>query len=209
MDFPHVGVRIEDNDRLHLPRPVRSGLALAAAGVLPLALGLADVIRPLSGVVFAATFIAAGVLRTALVCQELMSVRRRADRELRIERRQPYLRSSSASLRAGELTSDRHRLKLAQAVERTERDLSPARLPGASPLNRVALRPHVDLLRELAARLRALDRPVSAPALLQVEDLLTSGESPFFARERAGDVRPALRGCLSALDSHPESRSQH
>jgi hypothetical protein len=200
VDFPHVDVRSEGNDGLDLPRPIRSGLPLVVAGVLPLALGLADVIRPLSGVVFAATFVAAGVLRMLLAYQELVSTRRRADRDLRTER-QPYLHSSPAEWRAGELTSDRHRMKLARAVERTERDLSPAKLPGASPLNRVALRPHVDLLRELAARLRALDRPIPAWALLQVEDLLTSGESPFYARERAGDVRSALRGCLTALEA--------
>jgi hypothetical protein len=181
------------------------GLSLAAVGVIPLVAGLTGLIQPLSGVVFAAIFAAAGALQCSLACYELAGRRRLADRELRLRTR-PYLQPALVAWRSAELISDRHRTALARAVARTERDLSPARLPGASPLNRVAARPHVDLFRRLAERLAALDRPVTPQAVLQVEELLTSGDSPLYARERANELRASLLDCLDALDlveAHP------
>jgi hypothetical protein len=203
VEFSHFDARVDGRDGLELPRPIRSGLAVAAVGLLPLALGLTDVIRPLSGLVFAAIFLAVGALQWSLAHFELVAIRHRADLELRREPR-PYLLSSFAQWRADELTSDRHRLALARAVARTERDLSPALLPGASPLNRVAARPHVDLFRRLAARLAALDRPVTPQAVLQVEELLTSSDSPLYARQRAHELRRSLLASLRALDGLPE-----
>jgi hypothetical protein len=187
------------------PRPLRAGLALAALAVLPSLAGASDLIRPLSGFVFAGIFVAAGALRTAFACHELRALRGSADRELRAGQ-QSYLQTGPLEWRAAELTSPRRRLVLARAVARTERDLLPKTLPGASPLNRVALRPHIDLLRELAERLRALDRPVSASGVLQVEELLTSSESPFYARERADEARSALRACLEALEGERDDQ---
>lgn len=204
MDFPHFDTRVDGRDGIDVPRPVPSGLLIAVVGLLPLALGLADVIRPLSGLVFAAIFLVAGALKSALACRELIGIRRLADVELRREPR-PYLLSSLAQWRASELTSERHRLTLARSVERTERDLSPALLPGASPLNRVAARRCAGLLRQLAERLAAVDQPVTPQAVLEVEELLTSPESPLYARERTADLPPALQQCLAVLDG-PESR---
>ncbi len=203
MDFPHLDARVNGRNGLDLPRPVPSGLSIAAVGLLPLALGLADVIRPLSGLVFAAIFLVVGALRSALAYHELIGLRRVADVELRREPR-PYLFSSLAQWRAHELTSDRHRLALARSVARTERDLSPAFLPGASPLNRVAARPHVELFRQLAERLSALDLPVTPQAVMQVEELLTSSESPLYARERAWELRGSLLAAFRAVDGRPE-----
>jgi hypothetical protein len=205
VDFPHFDARSDGREGIDLPRPIRSGLAVAAVGLLPLALGLAAVIRPLSGLVFAAIFLAAGGLQSSLARFELIGIRRRADIELRREPR-PYHLSSFAQWRAHELTADRHRLALARAVARTERDLSPALLPGAPPLNRVAARPHADLFRRIADRLAALDRPVTVQAVLQVEELLTSPESPLYARERARELRASLLACLDALDTMPGPR---
>ena len=203
MDFPHLGARVDARDRIDLPRPIRSGLAVAAVGLVPLAVGLANVIRPLSGLVFAAIFLAVSALQSLLAYHVLAEIRRRADLELRKEPR-PYLVSSFAQWRASELTSDRHRLALARAVARTERDLPPALLPGASPLNRVAARPHVDFFRQLAKRLSALDRPVTPQAVLQIEELLTSSESPLYARERASELRGSLLDAIRAVDRQPE-----
>jgi hypothetical protein len=188
-----------------LPRPTRSGLLLAAVGLIPLTLGLADVIRPLSGIVFAGIFVAAGALQWSLAYFELVGVRRRADLELRSERR-PFLLSSFAQARATELTSEPHRAALAREVMRTVRDLSPSRLPGASPLNRVAARPHVDLFVRLAERLAAVERPVTPQGVLQVKELMTSPSSPLYARERAAEIRPALLRCLATLESRDPSR---
>jgi hypothetical protein len=194
--------RSDGREWLDLPRPVRSGPAVAAIGLLPLALDLTAVIRPLSGLVFAAIFLAAGVLQSSLAHFELIGIRHRADLELRREPR-PYLLSSFARWRAGELTSDRHRLSLARAVARVDRDLSPALLPGGSPLNRVAARPHAELFLRLADRLAAFDRPVHPQTVLQIEELLTSPDSPLYARERARDLRPSLLACLEALGTVP------
>jgi hypothetical protein len=180
-----------------------SGLAVAAVGLLPLALGLSAAIRPLTGLIFAGILFAIGGLQWFLAHAELNRVRRRADLELRREPR-PQLLSTSAQWRAYELTSDRHRLALARSVTRTERDVSLALLPGASPLNRVAARPHVELFRSLADRLSALDRPVTPQAVLQVEDLLTSADSPVYARERANQLPRSLLASLRALDGPPE-----
>jgi hypothetical protein len=199
VDLPHFDARIDGRDALDLPRPIRLGLAVAAVGLLPLLLGLTAVIRPLSGLVFAAIFLGAGALQWSLAHFGLVGIRRRADLELRHEPR-PYLLSSFAQWRAHELTSDRHRLALARAVARTERDLSPALLPGASPLNRVAARPHAELFRLLADRLSALDRPVTPQAVLEVEELLTSPDSPLYTRERARQLRASLLACIKAVD---------
>ncbi len=94
MELPRIGTRTGD-DGLDLPRPLRSGLAVGGVGVLPLLLGLTAVIRPLSGLVFAGIFVAAGALQTSLAYSELVGIRRRADLELRLETR-PYLQSSLA-----------------------------------------------------------------------------------------------------------------
>ena len=200
MDFPYVDALIRSRNGTDLPRPFRCGGAVAAIGLLPLALGLADVIRPLSGLVFAAIFLAVGLLQSSLAYAELITIRRRADIELR-RKAHPYLLSSVAQWYANELTADRHRLALARSVARTERNLSPARLPGASPLNRVAARPHGALLRQLSVRLEALDQPVTPQAMLQVEEVLTSPESPLYRRDDAADIRRSLLQCLAALNT--------
>jgi hypothetical protein len=202
VDLARVGAQSDGSSGPDLPQPIRSGLAVAGVGLLPLAFGLTAVIRPLSGFVFAGIFLAAGALQWALAYHELLGIRRRADLELRLETR-PYLQSAYARWRASELTSDRHRTALARLVARTERDLSPALLPGASPLNRVAARPHADLFRRLAERLAALDRAVSPQAVLQLEELLTSPESPLYARERARELPCALLACLNAVNGAP------
>lgn len=181
------------------PRPVHAGLVVAFVGSIPLLAGLTDLIRPLSGLVFAGIFAAIGGLRGSIVYVELRGDRRAADRELRLGSR-AQLGSAATAWRARELTSARHRTALARSVARTERDASPAWLPGASPLNRAAVRPQADLFRRLAERLADLDRPVSARGVLEVEDLLTSSESPLYARERAHEMQASLLACVRALE---------
>jgi hypothetical protein len=199
MDTSVFGVRSEQRG-LEVPQPLRAGVALAALAAVPLALGLGDVIRPLSGLVFAAIFVGAGSLRSALAYYELTTLRHAADNELR-RRPKPQAPSALLSWRSDELTGDRHRLALAHTLSRLERDLSPARLPGASPLNRVAARPQVDLIRRIEARLEALDLPVEPRAVLELEDLLTLPESPLYSRERAGGLRVSLLETLESLST--------
>ncbi len=200
VDLPRLHPHVDGLNRIDLPRPIRSGLAIAAIGLLPLTLGLAGVIRPLSGLVFAGIFVVVGALQWSLAHFELTDLRRRADLELRREPR-PYLLSGLAQWRGQELTSDHHRLALARSVARTVRELSPSLLPGASPLNRVAARPYAELLDELAERLAALDRPVTPQAILEVKDLLTSPNSALYARERASELHTSLLMSLHSLDA--------
>jgi hypothetical protein len=199
MDVSLRSARV-DRRGLEVPQPLRGAVPLAALGVLPLALGLGGLIRPLSGLVFAALFVAAGALRWSFAYHELRDLRHAADDELR---RRPRRHTPSALLswRSDELTSEHHRLELAHTLAQLERDLSPARLPGASPLNRVAARPQVDLIRRIEARLEALELPVGPRAVLQLEDLLTLPESPLYSRERAAELRTSLLDTLAALST--------
>ena len=109
--------------------------------------------------------------------------------------------------RAHELTSERERRMLARSLERTVRELEGRVLPSAVPLNRAGARPHVELVRALARRLRA-DEPVTARGVLLVQEFLGDGHgSPLYNRERVPDVRPALEECLAALE--PSERRTH
>ena len=73
-------------------------------------------------------------------------------------------------------------------------------VPSAVPLNRAGARPQVELLRTLAARLRAPE-PVTPRGVLLVEKLLTDGlASPLYNRDRTADLEPTLLRCASALE---------
>ena len=111
----------------------------------------------------------------------------------------------SLAWRAQELTSARERARLARSLRGVVEDLSPSRLPGASPLNRAALRPHTSLLAELADRLDDLERPVSASGVLAVRRVLTDPDGPLYARpdDPGGhDVAGALSALLEGLEAH-------
>jgi hypothetical protein len=103
--------------------------------------------------------------------------------------------------RVAELTSSRERLALARSLGDLVDDLSSHTLPGAAPVNRVGLRPHVDELLSLAARLEVLERPVAPRGMLLVRELLTNGGSPLYL---GGDIRvlaPQLAEIHRALDA--------
>lgn len=145
-------------------------------------------------------------LRRALDAPGRRARRRQADELLlagvRVNAHSPLL-----SERAVELTSPRRRRSLARTVDGIARDLDGRVLPGPTPLNRPACRPHLDLIRALATRLRDQRLAVSPRGVLLVEDLLCNGySSPLYVRERAGQVRPALRICLEALEQDGTAR---
>ena len=103
-----------------------------------------------------------------------------------------------------ELTSARKRLQLVRSLEGVVCELrGPVRLPGASPLNRVGLRPYEQELSALAERLAALDRPVRERGVRLVHELVTDGGSPLYDRaaERGGPrrARPRPRHAGAAL----------
>jgi len=100
-----------------------------------------------------------------------------------------------------ELTSARKRLQLAHSLEGVVHELhGPVRLPGASPLNRVGLEPHEQELSALAARLAALDRPVTERGMRLVHALVTDGGSPLYDRTAAAEISVILAHVLDALE---------
>ena len=98
----------------------------------------------------------------------------------------------------------RERLKLGRSVRGIVDALSPRRLPGASPLNRVALRPYCAELIALADRLDDLERPVSAAGLIGVRQLLTAPDGVLYARpcadEPPHDIGRELVAVLDRLE---------
>ena len=73
---------------------------------------------------------------------------------------------SRVAWRVEELTSRPERRLLARSLRGAVSDLSPGRLAGASPMNRIALRPHASLLAAVAERLADPERPVAATDVL-------------------------------------------
>jgi hypothetical protein len=106
--------------------------------------------------------------------------------------------ASRYAWRVGELTSDRERRLLARELRSVVAEVRGSRLPGPAPLRGGALRPHVDLLDAIATLLAALDRPVAAPGVLAVRELLTSPGSVLYAPCR--DCLPQLLSVLSRLE---------
>jgi hypothetical protein len=93
------------------------------------------------------------------------------------------------------------RRQLARSVDGIVRELNgPVRLPGASPLNRVGLRPYERELATLAARLNDVDRPVTARGLRLVNELVTNGGSPLYDRSQTREVPTAIATILAALE---------
>jgi hypothetical protein len=96
------------------------------------------------------------------------------------------------------------RRQLAKSLDGVVRELrGPLRLPGASPLNRVALRPYERELATLAARLGDTDRPVTARGLRLVNELVTNGGSPLYDRARVGVLPATIDRILGALEPQP------
>ncbi len=112
-----------------------------------------------------------------------------------------YFASRVDRWRGLELRSTRKRLQLARSLEGVVHELhGPARLPGASPLNRVGLRTHEQELSVLAERLAALDRPVSESGMRAVHELVTDGGSPLYDRAAEDMISPALGAVLDSLE---------
>ncbi|HZT90595.1 MAG TPA: hypothetical protein VFA05_01000 [Gaiellaceae bacterium] len=97
----------------------------------------------------------------------------------------------------GALTSERERRSAARAVHSLIGELDGSKLPGATPVRRVALRPHVELLERIETRL-ADGVPVSAGGMLALDELLTSPGSCVFAE--VDDPRAELSKVLRKLD---------
>jgi hypothetical protein len=101
--------------------------------------------------------------------------------------------------RIDELTAPRERRLLARSLRDVAVEAA-SRRPATftAPVNRMVVRPQIAALRELADRLEALQRPVSARGVLEVHALLTSPGSPLYARPLLSGS--AVRDCARAID---------
>jgi hypothetical protein len=182
-----------------VPRPLRSALPFLLLCLAGLGLLAAPELPWAAAAVTAGLFLLAAAVRAVRSEHELRLLRQQADRAL-LRGIAPAHHSALVAWRASELTGDAHRLSVAAAVNRLLRELDPAKLPGASPLNRVAARARVDLIGVLRARLADLGAPVEARGVLMTEWLLRDATSPFYDRSRADTLPQALTRTISALE---------
>lgn len=99
--------------------------------------------------------------------------------------------------RVAELTSERERKACARSLAIVIGELQGRKLPGAAPLQRAAVRPHLELVERIHRRL--LDgRPVTAVGMLAAQTLLTSPDSAFYAPVE--NVEADLLRVLAKLD---------
>lgn len=106
------------------------------------------------------------------------------------------------SRRAAELTSARRRRSYARSLRSIGKGLTGTLRPGAVPLNRAGVRPYAATLAALADRVGDLARPVEPRGILLLEDLLTQGDSPLYARETVEQLPERLREIETALGKH-------
>jgi hypothetical protein len=198
MELLHHGSR-ERAATAPVPSPLGAALPFVGMGLVAIVLGAAN-IAPAAAFSIAVGCTLFGAFRATLAVRDGSVARRRADQLLR-SGLEPAARSPLLSWRAQELTSRRNRLTLARSFDGVVRELDGRTFPSAVPLNRAGARPHVELVRRLADRLRAVDRRVTPQGMLLVERLLTDGYgSPLYARERASDLPATLELCLDALE---------
>jgi hypothetical protein len=174
---------------LHAPtRSLAPFVALAAGS---LALDAAPHVPWAAGVAGAGLFAAAGAVRRAQIAAERRGARRVADDRI--------LRGHGVPVwREEELVSARARRAKRREVNGILRSAAPDRLPGASPLNRVAVRDCAALLRSLAERLDD-EGPVSAYGMLHLKQLLSDPSSPLYGEH--DELLPrAIARVVRALD---------
>ena len=146
-----------------------------------------------------AAIAALGTLRSTRALRERRALRRLADKELVAG----TLSTSSALLawRASELTSPSNRRVLARSLRTIESEAQEPRVPTSSPVNRRGVRPHLDVVYALAARVGALEQQVDPRGMVLVEHLICDGFGPLYLRDKAGRLRAELERCLTALSS--------
>ena len=126
----------------------------------------------------------------------LQAERRAADGELIAS----VLPSPRLAWRVQELTSPEHRLDVSRDITSAVHDADGNRLPGASPLNRAAVRSARAQLLALASRLSDLEVPVLPRGVLLAERLVADSHSPLYDRARADRARREAERALTALE---------
>jgi hypothetical protein len=140
------------------------------------------------------------LVRRALGIERLRLVRERRDADRVLRGSHGAAVSTSFAWRVAELTSARARRALAHSLRDLVDDLSPRRLPGATPLNRGGLRAYSDLLLVLADRLELLDLPVTPSGMLLLRDLFSDGGSPLYLYGDADGLPAELERIHDALN---------
>jgi hypothetical protein len=131
----------------------------------------------------------------------LQAERRAADAELIAS----VLPSPRLAWRVHELVAPEFRLAVSRGLTDVVHDSNGNRLPGASPLNRGAVRSARPQLLALASRLADLDVHVLPRGVLLADRLVTDSQSPLYDRARAElAVREAERA-LTALERRTTS----
>ena len=126
----------------------------------------------------------------------LQAERKAADGELIAS----ILPTTRLAWRALELTSDEHRLAVARDLTNVVHEANGTRLPGASPLNRAAVRAARPKLLALASRLADLEAPVLPRGVLLADRLVSDTSSPLYDRARAEHARRDAERALAALE---------
>jgi hypothetical protein len=170
------------------PRPIRSAWPFLALGALALVLDVDPRLPWLAGVTAAGFFALAGGVRASRTYLELRSLRHAADVQILRGTRTPY--ADFIGWRARELEEPAALRRVERPLSRLIRDLERSTLPGASPVNRVAARAHLEELRELRL---LLDGAITPRGVLLLDQFLTNPGSPLYARERAAAFDRTLR----------------
>lgn len=180
-----------------MPSPLAAAAPLLALAVLALILEAAPGLPWETGIVVALLFAAAAGVRLAQKWLAVRRLRAVADRII-LHGGERSATSPLIVWRTHELTGARHRHVVAGIAARLARELDASTLPGAVPLNRVAVRPHRGDLEALADVLDGPE-PVTARGVLLAEQLLSSPSSPLYDRAAAEMLKPRLRRVFAAL----------
>lgn len=175
---------------MHNVRYLLSAVVLLAAlaGVVPERAGL------LAGAVFAG-FGAVSQLRRSHQEEER---REAADRLLQDV---PGLRIPDAvQWRADELVDPRERRSLSRALTGLLRDVEGPPTTMLLPANRRAVRANRDVIRALAARLAATDRPIDPAGAARVRLLLVRSGSPLYDPEGEEEIHHQLVVALRTIE---------
>jgi len=181
-----------------VPQPLHAAAApFAAAAVAALA---ALVASPRVPLLLAVAFILLTAFRALSALHDRSRLRRQADVLLRTGV-QVHPQSRLLVWRAAELTGRRNRKALARSLRWIVLELERPALVTPVPVNRRAVRPHLELLQALVDRVAFLERPVAAQGMVLVEELVTDGlASPLYVGGRRADLRTVLGACFDALD---------
>jgi hypothetical protein len=126
----------------------------------------------------------------------LKAARRDADADLLATQ----LPSPRLAWRIEELVADENRIDLGRAVTGVVHAADERLLPGASPLDRPAVRACRSELLELASRLHDLDATIRPRGVLLLEHLLEDGSGPLYGRRDPTQLRDALTRLRGELD---------